>query len=231
MSLSLDSRHCGKVFVIRCAGRIVTGEEIIMLEACINRGLLESSRIVVQAGEVTRVDSTGMGLLVRFLSHSRNRGGDLRLAAPPAFLVNLLQLTKLTTIFRIYDSEEEAIVSFLKDPALSHTPGVKAGPVVLFVDQSPDLCAFVRTLLQHHGYEVLSTCHMHDAKTLLSAAEVDYIILGPDGSSRPADSAAASLKSLAPKASTILLQKDFKHGDAEQAGMELLRLMQHGAGD
>ena len=95
MSLSLDSRHCGRVFVIKCAGRIVTGEEITILEACINRGLLESTRIVLHVGEVTRVDSTGMGLLVRFLSHTRNRGGDLRLAAPPPFLDNLLRLTKL----------------------------------------------------------------------------------------------------------------------------------------
>ena len=227
MSLSLDSRYCGRVFVIKCAGRIVTGEEITTLESCMNRGLRESTRIVVQAGEVTRVDSTGMGLLVRFLSHARNRGGDLRLAAVPPFLDNLLRLTKLATIFRTYDSEDEAIVSFLKEPALSNPGGADTGPLVLFVDQSPDLCAFVRTLLQHHGYEVLSTCRMHDAKTLLSAAEVDYIVLGPDSSSLPADRAATSLKSLAPKASTVLLQKNFKHGDAEQAGLELLRLMQH----
>ena len=73
---------------------------------------------------MTRVDSTGMGLLVRFLSHTRNRGGDLRLAAPPPFLDNLLRLTKLTTIFRIYDSEDEAIVSFLKEPAVSNPAGV-----------------------------------------------------------------------------------------------------------
>ncbi|MGZ4833657.1 MAG: hypothetical protein ACXVZQ_12070, partial [Terriglobales bacterium] len=96
------------------------------------------------------------------------------------------------------------------------------------VDQSPDLCAFVRTLLQHHGYEVVSTCRIHDAKTLLSAAKVDYIVLGPDSSSLPSDNVAASLRSLAPKASTVLLQSNFKHGDAEQAGLELLRLMQHG---
>ncbi len=227
MSLSLDSRHCGRVFVIKCAGRIVTGEEITVLEACIHRGLRESMRIVVQADEVTRVDSTGMGLLVRFLSHTRNRGGDLRLAGVPPFFGNLLRLTKLSTIFRIYDSEDEAIVSFLKEPALTSTGAVSRGRLVLFVDQSADLCAFVRTLLQHHGYEVLSTCRMHDAKTLLSAAKVDYIVLGPDSSSLPADSVAASLKSLAPKASTVLLQNDFKHGDAEQAGLELLRLMQH----
>jgi anti-anti-sigma factor len=229
MSISLDSRHCGRVFVIKCAGRIVTGEEVTILEASINRGLLESSRVVVQAGEVTRVDSTGMGLLVRFLSHTRGRGGDLRLAAPPPFLVELLRLTKLTTIFRIYDSEDEAIVSFLKEPALTNPVGDQAGPMVLFVDRSPDLCAFVRTLLQHHGYQVLSTCRMHDAKTLLSTSKVDYIVLGPDSSAFAVDSVVPSLRSLAPKASTVLLQKDFKHRDAEQAGLELLRLMQHGA--
>ncbi len=138
-------------------------------------------------------------------------------------------MTKLVTIFRIYDSEDEAIVSFLKEPALPSMPGDKSGPSVLFVDQSPDLCAFVRTLLQHHGYEVLSTCRMHDAKTLLSAGKVDYIVLGPDSSSLPADSAAAALKLLAPKAATVQLQKDFKHVDAEHAGMELLRLMQQRA--
>jgi hypothetical protein len=64
---------------------------------------------------------------------------------------------------------------------------------------------------------------MHDAKTLLSAAKVDYIVLGPDSSSLPSDSVAASLKSLAP---TVLLQNDFKLGDPEQAGLDLLRLMQ-----
>jgi hypothetical protein len=68
---------------------------------------------------------------------------------------------------------------------------------------------------------------MHDAKTLLSAAKVDYIVLGPDSSSLPSESVAASLKSLAPKASTVLLQNDFKHSDAEQAGLELLRLIKH----
>jgi hypothetical protein len=76
---------------------------------------------------------------------------------------------------------------------------------------------------------VLSTCRMHDARTLLSASKVDYIVLGPDSSFRAADGVAASLKSLAPTASTVLLQKDFKHGDAEEAGLELLRLMRHSA--
>ena len=226
MSLSVDARHCGNVYVIRCTGRIVAGEEVRVLEASIDRGLREFLRFVLQVGDVGRVDSTGMGLLVRFLSHTRNRGGDLRLAAPPAFLSNLLQVTKLAGIFRVYDSEEAAIVSFLKGPGVSDSGDASVGPMVLFVDQSPDLCAFVRALLHHHGYEVLSTCRIHDAKTLLSSAKFDYIVLGPDSSHLPSDNVVASLKSLAPAAATVLLPVDFKHEDPERAGRDLLRMMQ-----
>ena len=88
MSLSVDSRHCGTVYVVRCAGRIVTGEEIAVLEGSINRGLREFNYLVLHAGDVTRVDSTGMGLLVRFLTRIKNNGGDLRLAAPQPFFLS-----------------------------------------------------------------------------------------------------------------------------------------------
>jgi anti-anti-sigma factor len=223
MSLSVDSRHCGTVYVVRCAGRIVTGEEIAVLEGSINRGLREFNYLVLHAGDVTRVDSTGMGLLVRFLSHTRNRGGDLRLAAAPPFLENLLQITKLSTIFHMYGSEEDAIVSFFKETGTPKKDGAGAGPKVLFVDQSADLCAFVRGLLNNHGYEVLSTCRVHDAKMLLSAAKVEYIVLGPDCSQLPSDIVIASLKPLAPLAQTVQLQSDFKYEDAERAGRELLQ--------
>ena len=191
-----------------------------------SRGLREFNRVVLNTAEVTRLDSTGMGMLVRFLSHTRNRGGDLRLAAPQPFFRNLLQLTKLSTIFRVYESEDEAIVSFLKDPGSTASQAAPIGPLVLFVDQSPDLCAFVRTLLNGHGYEVLSTCRVHDAKTLLSAAKVDYIVLGPDSSQLPSQNVIASLKPLAPEATTVLLESGFKLGDPERAGHELLQKMQ-----
>ena len=229
MSLSVDSRHCGKVYVITCVGRIVAGEESTVLETAVTRGVREFTRVVLHVGEVSRVDSTGMGLLVRFLTHTRSRGGDFRLASPPPFLTNLLSLTKLSSVFRVYDSEDDAIVSFLKGSAVSQQDAAVAGPKVLFVDQSADLCAFVRSVLHHHGYEVLSTCRVHDAKTLLTAANVDYIVLGPDSSRLPSDSVLASLRPLAPKAATVLLQSEFKHQDAEHAGVELLRMMQAGA--
>ena len=168
----------------------------------------------------------GMGLLVRFLSHAKKGGGDLRLAAPQPFFRTLLDATKLSTIFRIYDSEEEAIVSFLKEPASLNKQTTPAGPLVLFVDQSPDLCAFVRTLLNGHGYEVLSTCRLHDAKLLLSAADVACLVLGPDCSPSPSQQVAATLRPLAKRANLIQLDSGFKQHDAEKAGLELLRRIQ-----
>jgi hypothetical protein len=81
-------------------------------------------------------------------------------------------------------------------------------------------------MLHNHGYEVLSTCRVHDAKMLLSAAKVEYIVLGPDCSQLPSDSVVASLKPLAPAARTVLLQSDFQYEDAERAGRELSQRMQ-----
>jgi anti-sigma B factor antagonist len=226
MSLSLDCRACGKVYVIKSMGRIVTGEEATMLQAALSRAMLEFRHVVLDLSETTRLDSTGMGLLVRFLTHARNRGGDLRLAAPQPFFRTLLQMTKLSSIFRVYDSDEQAIVSFLKEPQELHPMPKGVGPLVLFVDQSPDLCAFVRTLLDHQGYVVISTCRMRDARILLSASDVAYIVLGPDCSELPSDNVVDSLKLLAPKAMTVKLERGFELGDPESASQELLRRMQ-----
>jgi DNA-binding response OmpR family regulator len=97
---------------------------------------------------------------------------------------------------------------------------------VLFLDESPDLCAFVRTLLNGHGYEVLSTCRLHDARLLLKAATVDYLVLGPDNDKLSDDAVVTSLKSLAPTATTVLLDSGFRVGDPESAGSALLQKMQ-----
>lgn len=226
MSLSLDCRPCGNVYVIKCIGRIVTGDEATTLQAALNRAVMEFRHIVLDVSETPRIDSSGMGLLVRFLSHVRNRGGDLRLAAPQPFLRTLLQVTKLTSIFRVYDSDEEAIVSFLKEPQELHPMPKGVGPLVLFVDRSPDLCAFVRTLLDHQGYVVISTCRMRDARILLTASDVEYIVLGPDCAELASDNVVDSLKLLAPQAVTVQLERGFELGDPENASQELLRRMQ-----
>ena len=229
MSLALESRHCGSVYVVRCAGRIVSGEESAVLTEALQRGLREFTRVVLQVGEVTRVDSAGMGLIVRFLWHARNRNGDLRLAAPQPFLTDLLNITKLSTVFRIYPDEEAAIVSFLKEGAIAPADSSNTGPRVLFLDPSPDTCAFVRAVLARHGYRVLSTGLMGDAKILLSASTVDVIVLGPESGALAAPATLDVLQRLAPSAKTVVLEREFKSRAADEAGITLLERIQLGS--
>lgn len=226
MSLALESRHCGSVYVVCCSGRIVTGQESALLEEGLKRGLREFNCVVLNVGDVNYVDSSGMGLMVRFLWHTRTRGGDLRLADPAPFLSKLLEITKLSAVFRIYSDEEAAIVSFLKEGTSIVTDAANAGPRVLFLDPTPDTCAFVRALLTRHGYRVLSTGLMGDAKILLTASTVDIIILGPDSGPLASPATVNVLQQLAPSAKTVVLEKEFKIRAADEAGTALLARLQ-----
>lgn len=222
MSLALESRHVGSVYVVGCAGRIVYGEESKLLDEALQRGLREFIRVVLNVADVNRIDSAGMGLLVRYLWHTRNRRGDLRLAAPGAVVTSLLQVTKLSSVFNVYGDEESAIVSFLREGAHSPSQAENTGPRVLFLDPSPDTCAFVRALLSRHGYRVLSTGLMGDAKILLSASTVDVIVLGPDTGALASPATLDVLHKLAPTAKAVILEREFKSRSAEQAGIDLL---------
>ena len=226
MSLALESRHCGSVYVVRCAGRVVNGQESALLEETLKRGLREFTRVVLNVSEVNYVDSSGMGLIVRFLWHTRTRGGDLRLAGPTPFVTQLLEMTKLSAVFLVYSNEEAAIVSFLKEGAMMPADSANTGPRVLFLDPSPDTCAFVRALLTRHGYRVLSTGLMGDAEILLSASTVDIIVLGPDSGPLSSPSTLNILRQLAPKAKTVVLEREFKSRAADEAGITLLERIQ-----
>jgi anti-sigma B factor antagonist len=225
MSLSVDARHCGAVYVIRCSGRIVAGEQSTVLEAAINRGLREFRCIVVDLEGVRHLDSSGIGLLVRHLSQARSRGGDLRLSTAPPFVANVIQATRLNTVFKMYRSEEDAVVSFLKEPGVAGNEERPAGPRVLFVDRSADVCAFVRALLDNHGYAVLSSCRMTDAKLLL-AAKFDYLVLGAECWQGESATMADKLKTLAGSASIVQLSSEFSYDNPERATAELLGLLQ-----
>jgi anti-sigma B factor antagonist len=229
MSLAVESRYCGSVYVVKCIGRIVSGEESKVLDDALQRGLREFNRIVLTLAEVNRIDSAGMGLLVRFLWHLRNRNGDLRLAEPAPFVVSLLAMTKLSTVFHTYSTEEAAIVSFLQEGVHTTAESENRGPRVLFLDPTPDTCAFVRAILTRHGYRVMSTGLMGDVKILLSASSVDVIVLGPDCSNAMLTPATLDvLHKLAPSAKTVVLDREFKSRSADEAGMALLERIRDG---
>jgi anti-sigma B factor antagonist len=225
MPLTLKPRYAGNVYIIRCTGSIVIGPEVKALEAEFNLAQLEFQRIVLSLAALTRLDSIGLGLLVRYAASLRKRGGDIRLAMPPHFVTKLLELTMLSNVLQTFPTEEEAILSFLRQRP-TDAPLAKTGPRVLFFDESIDLGVFVRTILQRHGFDVRSYSLVRDAEVLLQVDPVDYILVGPSTVQRSAESYLKSLGALAPKAVPLRLDDDFKIRDAEDATDALLQLFQ-----
>ncbi len=223
MSLVLSSRHLGNVYIIQCKGRIAMGDEVKALDTALRFCTREFSRVVLNVAEVERLDSTGIGLLVRYATNLHKSGGDIRLAAPPEFMVTLLKLANLSNFLRIHTTEEEAIMSFLERHPV-HKPD-KRGSRVLFFDQSPDLCAFVRAVLTQHGFDVQWTCNFGDAKILLRVENVDYILAGPGTPQLSSETALRGLSAVSPKATALHLAADFKTQDAHEATEALLHLL------
>jgi len=222
MSLVLTSRHLGNVYIIHCKGRIAMGDEIKALEAELRFCTREFARLVLNVAEVDRLDSMGIGLIVRFATSLHKAGGDIRLASPPPFMVTLLNLANLSKFLRVFDTEEVAILSFLEHQPTNKIE--KHGTRVLFFDQSPDLCAFVRAVLTQHGFEVKWTCNFGDAKILLRVEAVDYILVGPGTPQLSSETVLRGLRAIAPRTASLQLPHDFKLQDAHVATEALLGL-------
>jgi len=227
MRLKVQLRRAGDVAILQCEGPIVSGAEAEHLEQKIISELDEGTRhLILEVAAVPRVDSSGLGMMVRLLMRVRKSGGDLALACPPPFITSLLQMTRLSMLFHVFASEQEAVVSYRKQtPQIAKPASPQAR--VLFLDQSSDLCAFVRSVLTAHGYEVLSTTLAKEARILLQVGNTDVVVLGPNtprvGFEGP--SLAAYLAALAPKAIVIELDKQFETLEAERAGAVLLQLV------
>jgi len=95
------------------AGRITLGEGASTLRETI-RGLVAKGqkKILLNLGEVSYIDSSGIGELVSAFTTVTNNGGTLKLLGLTKRVKDLLQITKLYTVFDIYDSEKSALGSF-----------------------------------------------------------------------------------------------------------------------
>ncbi len=117
MQLRMSTRSMQGVLVVDCSGRIVFGEESASLRDSVKKLLVQSPQVVLSLREVNYVDSGGLGTLVSLYTTARNAGGAVKLARVSQRVGDLLQLTKLLTIFEVFDDEEAAAKSFKKDAA------------------------------------------------------------------------------------------------------------------
>lgn len=113
MSLRATHRDAGKVTVVDLSGRIVLGDGSALLRKTI-RGLLQDQRkaILLNLADVDYIDSSGIGELVSGFTAVKNQGGDLKLLHLTKKVHDLLQLTKLYTVFDVFTDESTAVRSF-----------------------------------------------------------------------------------------------------------------------
>jgi anti-sigma B factor antagonist len=109
----LTTRQVGNVSVVDVAGRITLGEGSSNLRDTI-RGLLTQGNksVLLNLGEVSYIDSSGIGELVSGFTSVTNAGGQLKLLNLTKRVTDLLQITKLYTVFEIFDDEAKAVRSF-----------------------------------------------------------------------------------------------------------------------
>ena len=117
MQLRMSTRQVDGVLVVDCSGRVMFGEESASLRDMVKNLLAQSPKVVLNLREVNYIDSGGLGTLVSLFTTARNAGGAVKLARLSQRVGDLLQITKLLTIFEVFDDEEVAAQSFKKDAA------------------------------------------------------------------------------------------------------------------
>jgi anti-sigma B factor antagonist len=113
--MKASTRQVNGVTVVDMSGRITLGEgSVILREAVKDLVAKGQKKILLNLGDVTYIDSSGIGELVSAFTSVRNQGGELKLLNLTKKVHDLLQITKLYTVFDIRDDERKAIESFPK---------------------------------------------------------------------------------------------------------------------
>jgi anti-sigma B factor antagonist len=115
VSMKMKTRQVDGITIMDCSGRITLGEGSVTLRDAVRDLLAKGSKqILLNLGDVTYIDSSGIGELVSAFTTVRNQGGDLKLLNLTKKVHDLLQITKLYTVFDVKDDEASAVASFAR---------------------------------------------------------------------------------------------------------------------
>ena len=224
MQLSLQSQFRGDVAVIRCSGRITATDEARALLLEVEKHTLETKNFVLQLEDVSFLDSGGLGTLVRLAGTLRAARGDLKLCRLSPFLKKVFEATKLSDVFRVYESEREAIDAFSKRQQHPQTSLHPSKRKVLCVESSGDLLAYLSALLKRSGYDVFTTKNLGDATTFVNATKPALVICGP--SAQTNGPLFERFRVIHPNLELLLLPLDFHATEASEASVHLLNRVQ-----
>jgi anti-sigma B factor antagonist len=115
VALKMTNREVDGVSVVALDGRIVLGEESNALREKVKGLIAEGKRkIVLNMDNITFIDSAGLGTLVAAHHSAKAQGASLKLCHLGSKFQEVLQITKLLTVFEVYDTEAAAVASFSK---------------------------------------------------------------------------------------------------------------------
>jgi anti-sigma B factor antagonist len=111
--MKIPARHTAGITVLDPKGKITIGVGDVALRDAVHEAMdAGSENILINLGNVTTIDSSGIGELVSAFTTVTNRGGKLKLANLPPKVQDILQITQLVTVFDVFSDEEEALASF-----------------------------------------------------------------------------------------------------------------------
>ena len=111
--MKIEARHDRGVTVLEPKGKITIGVGDVALREAVSEALEAGARnILVDLGEVTTIDSSGIGELVSAYTTVTNRGGKLKLVNLPPKVTDILQITQLISVFEVFETVDEALATF-----------------------------------------------------------------------------------------------------------------------
>ena len=221
MPVSLEHRRVGDVTIVTCTGRIVEGTESGAIRELLDRLFPEGPHLVLNLGAVDFIDSSGLGLLVRYLHRARSMHGDLKLCALTPRMIEALEVTHLRPVFDAHASEDEAIGAFYQR-AVTGEAVPRLPRDILCVAASSDLQAYLRGLLAQAGYGVLTAGNLPDGLILLQAMRPKLVVVETELRQARETRTAQKFNALADALAVIELPEDFSRQDAAIAGERLL---------
>src|SRR6195952_679773 len=115
MSMKVKTRQVDGITIMDLSGRITLGEGSVTLRDAVRDVLAKGTKqILLNLAEITYIDSSGIGELVSAFTTVKNAGGELKLLNLTKKVHDLLQITKLYTVFDVKDDEASAIAAFTK---------------------------------------------------------------------------------------------------------------------